>query len=109
VDEFSNFVNIFYRLLVLGRPERSSSSSVTQPALKREWQSKLPSCLKNVLQKPQKHFKGFSGGFTELHAKLDVGTLLDSAIYYRRNETRNRKNTLVCSQCSVTRQTDALG
>jgi hypothetical protein len=26
-----------------------------------------------------KHFKGFGGGFTELHAKLDADTLLDFA------------------------------
>jgi hypothetical protein len=30
---------------------------------------------------PTKHFKGFSSRFTELHAKLDAGTLLDFAIH----------------------------
>jgi hypothetical protein len=34
-----------------------------------------------------KHFKGFGNGFTELHAKLDAGTLLDFAIPRRQNET----------------------
>jgi hypothetical protein len=38
-----------------------------------------------------KHFKGFASGFTELHAKLDADTLLDSAIHRRQNETPSRK------------------
>jgi hypothetical protein len=42
-----------------------------------------------------KHFKGFGSGFTELHAKLDTGTLLDLAIHRRQNETRSRKSTRV--------------
>jgi hypothetical protein len=40
VDEFSDSFNIFCCLLVLGRPEHSSSSTDTQPALKRECHSK---------------------------------------------------------------------
>jgi hypothetical protein len=44
---------------------------------------KLLSSLKNVLQKPQKHFKGFGSRFTELHTKLDADTLLDFAIHYK--------------------------
>jgi hypothetical protein len=43
---------------------------------------KLPSGLKNVLQKP-KHFKGFGSGFIKLHTKLDADTLLDFAIHHR--------------------------
>jgi hypothetical protein len=42
-----------------------------------------------------KHFKGFGGGFTELHAKLDADTLLDFAIHRRQNETRCRKGSSV--------------
>jgi hypothetical protein len=42
-----------------------------------------------------KHFKGFGGGFAELHAKLDADTVLDFAIHGRRNETRSRKSTRV--------------
>jgi hypothetical protein len=34
-----------------------------------------------------KHLKGFGNGFTELHAKLDVDTLLDFAISCRQNKT----------------------
>jgi hypothetical protein len=36
VDEFSKFSTFSAVLLVLGRPERSSSSTDTRPALKRE-------------------------------------------------------------------------
>jgi hypothetical protein len=43
--------------------------------------------LKNVLQKPTKHFKGFGSGFTKLHAKLDADMLLDFAIHHRQKET----------------------
>jgi hypothetical protein len=42
--------------------------------------------LKNVLQKPMKHFKGFSRGFTKLHAKLDAVTLLDFAVHCSQRE-----------------------
>jgi hypothetical protein len=48
--------------------------------------------LKNFLTK---HFKGFSSGFTELHAKLDADTMLNFAIHRRQRETRNLKNTRV--------------
>jgi hypothetical protein len=51
---FSTFTVI---LLVLGRPERSSSSTDIQPALKHEFQ-KLLSGLKNVLQKTYKALQG---------------------------------------------------
>jgi hypothetical protein len=42
-----------------------------------------------------KRFKGFGSGFTELHAKFDADTLLDSAIHRRQKETRSRKSTRV--------------
>jgi hypothetical protein len=35
------------------------------------------------------HFKGFTSGFTELHAKLAADTLLDFAIHLRQNETQS--------------------
>jgi hypothetical protein len=52
----------------------------------------------NVIQKPlyglrmfskslMKHFRGFGGGFTELHAELDADMLLDFAIHHGQNET----------------------
>jgi hypothetical protein len=56
---------------------------------------KLLSGLKNIPQKPHEALKGFSSRFTELHAKLDVGILLDFAIHLRQNETRSQKSTHV--------------
>jgi hypothetical protein len=54
VDEFLNFFNFFVVLLVLGPPERSSSSTDTRPALKRECQLKtgvlLKECSPNASQ-----------------------------------------------------------
>jgi hypothetical protein len=52
---------------------------------------KLLSSLKEVLQKPDEAFQGFGSGFTELHAKLDLDTLLDFVIHCRQNETQSRK------------------
>jgi hypothetical protein len=49
------------------------------------------SCLKIVLQKPTKHFKGFDSQFSELHAKFDADTLLEFTIHRRQNETRSQK------------------
>jgi hypothetical protein len=83
-------------LPVLGHPERSSSLTDTQPALRNV----------NVIQKPLpivkmfsksllKHFKGFSSRFTKLHAKLGADTLLDFAILCRQNKTRSQKSTRV--------------
>jgi hypothetical protein len=91
VDEFSNFSTFSVVLLVLGRPERSSSSTDTRPAMKRECQSKPLSGLKNVLEILTKHFNGFDIGFTEIQAKLDADMLLDFTIHRRQNETRSRK------------------
>jgi hypothetical protein len=51
--------------------------------------------LKNVLQNLTKHFKGFSSGFTELHAKLHADTLLDFSICHRQNETQSQISTHV--------------
>jgi hypothetical protein len=56
VAKFSAFSVV---LLVLGRPERSSSSADTRPALKRECHSKTAVRLKDVLQKPHEAFQGF--------------------------------------------------
>jgi hypothetical protein len=59
----------------------------------------------NVIQNPRsglkkmfsesltKHFMGFGSGFTELHAKLDAGTLLDFAD--KTKQTRSRKRARV--------------
>jgi hypothetical protein len=78
VDKFWDFSTFSVVLLVLGRPECSSSSSNTRPA------SNV-----NAVQKPlsglMKHFTGFGSGFTELHAKLDTDILLDFAIHRRQN------------------------
>jgi hypothetical protein len=76
MNEFSNFFNIFCRLLVLLRPEHSSSSTDTQPALKCESHSKMTVRRKKMFSKSfTKYFKGFGSGFIELHAKLDADTL----------------------------------
>jgi hypothetical protein len=80
---------------VLGHPEHSLCSTDTQLALKHECHQKLLCGLKNVLQKPHKHFKGFGSGFTKLHAKLDADTLLNFAIHCRQAETRSQKSACV--------------
>jgi hypothetical protein len=90
VDEFWYFSVV---LLVLGRPERLSSSTDTRPALKCECHLKPAVALKKVLQKPNEAFHG--GGFTEFHAKLDADTLLNFAIHRRQHETRSRKSNRV--------------
>jgi hypothetical protein len=51
MDEFLNFFNISVVLLVLGRPERLSLSTDTQPALKRECHSKTVVRLKECSPK----------------------------------------------------------
>jgi hypothetical protein len=87
-------------LLVLGHPERLSSSTNTQLALKRECHSITAVRLKECFSKTiMKHLKGFGSRFTEIHAKLDVDMLLDFAIHRRQNETRSRKRTCVKTMC----------
>jgi hypothetical protein len=51
MDGFSSFSTFSVVLLVLGSPERSSSSSDTRPALKRECQSKTAVRLKECSPK----------------------------------------------------------
>jgi hypothetical protein len=51
VDEFSNFFNISVVLVVLGCPERSSSSTDTRPALKHECHSKTAVWIKECYPK----------------------------------------------------------
>jgi hypothetical protein len=51
VDDFSIFSTFSVVLLVLGRPERSLSSTDTQPALKRECHSKTAVRLKECSPK----------------------------------------------------------
>jgi hypothetical protein len=64
-------------LLVLGRPERSSSSTETQPALKHECHSKTTLRLKECSPKASR----------SISHKLDADTLLDFAIHHGQNET----------------------
>jgi hypothetical protein len=52
VDEFSNFSTFSVILLILGRPEHSSSSTDTRLALKRECHSKTAVQLKECSPKP---------------------------------------------------------
>jgi hypothetical protein len=56
VDEFSNFSTFSVVLLMLGRPERSSSSTDTQPALKHECHSKTTVWLKECSPKAVRSF-----------------------------------------------------
>jgi hypothetical protein len=51
MDEFSNFFTFSVALLVLGHPERSSSSTDTRPALKHERHSKTTVQLKECSPK----------------------------------------------------------
>jgi hypothetical protein len=46
-----------------------------------------------------KHFKDFSSGFTELHAKLNADMLLNFAIHGRQNEAQSQKSTGVKTMC----------
>jgi hypothetical protein len=74
---------------VLRRPERLSSPTDPWPALKHECHSKTAVQLKAS----PKHFRGFSSGFIDLHAKLEADALLNFAIHCRQNETRSQKST----------------
>jgi hypothetical protein len=86
VDEFSNFFIIFCVLLELSGPKRSSPSTDTQLASKHECQSKTAIQPKKMFSKIlTKHFKAFGSEFTELHEKLDAGTLPDFGINRRQN------------------------
>jgi hypothetical protein len=76
-------------LLVLGRPEDSSSSTAIRPALKHECHSETAVLLKEYSPKVSQTFQGFGSRFTELHAKLDADMLLNLAIHCRQNETRS--------------------
>jgi hypothetical protein len=58
VDEFSNFSIISDILLVLGCPERLSSSTDTQLALKRECHSKTAVWLKECSPKASRSISG---------------------------------------------------
>jgi hypothetical protein len=51
------------------------------------------SSLKLILKSLTNHLKGFSIGFTEVHAELYAETLLDFVIHHRQNETRSLKRT----------------
>jgi hypothetical protein len=65
-----NFSTFSVILLMLGRLERSSSSTDTRPALKRECHSKTAVQLKKMFSKnTKKYFRGFGSGFAKLHAK----------------------------------------
>jgi hypothetical protein len=55
MDEFMNIFNISVILLVLGRPEGSSSSTDTQPVLKRECHSKTTVRLKECSPKASRN------------------------------------------------------
>jgi hypothetical protein len=59
-----------------------------------------------------KHFKGFGSRFIELHEKLDADALLYFLSIADKTTTKSKKHLSknnVCSQHSVTWQTDAFG
>jgi hypothetical protein len=49
----------------------------------------------SIGNKGDAYFKGFGSALTDLHAKLDAGTLLDFAFRCRQNKTGSRKSTSV--------------
>jgi hypothetical protein len=59
LDEFSIFSSFSLVLLVVGRPERLSSSTDTRLALKRQYHSKTAVWLKECSPKPHEAFQGF--------------------------------------------------
>jgi hypothetical protein len=77
-------------LLVLGHPERSSSSTDTRPALKRECRLKIGVQLKECSKASRS-----DSGFTELHANLDADAMFDFANHCRLNKTGSQKITCV--------------
>jgi hypothetical protein len=60
MDEFSNFFHIFCCFAGLGRPERLSSSTDTQPALKHECHSKTAVKLKKFSSKASQNISRVS-------------------------------------------------
>jgi hypothetical protein len=80
-------------LLVLGHPERSSSPTDTQQALKHECRSKTAVWLKECSPKVSRSISRVL--VADLLRKLDAETLLNFAIHHRQNETRSRKSTSV--------------
>jgi hypothetical protein len=74
-------------LLVHYHPERSSSSTDTQPALKHKCHPKTAVQLKECSPKASRSISRF----TEFHAKLDADMLLDFAIHCRQNKTQSQK------------------
>jgi hypothetical protein len=75
-------------LLVLGRPERSSTSTDTRRTLKHECHSKTTVWLQECSPKPSRSISGVSVldllSFTQ---KIDADTLLDFATHCKQNET----------------------
>jgi hypothetical protein len=85
VDEFSNFFNI---LLVLGRPEYSSSSADIQLALKHECQSETTVQLKECSPKASRSISRFLMADL-LSFTQDADMLLNFAIHGRQNKTQS--------------------
>jgi hypothetical protein len=87
-----------------------------QLTLKRECHSKIAIWLKECSPKASQSVSRVSVPdlpFTELHAKLDIGTLLNFGTHHRQNETHKLKKHSykndVCSQSGATWQADAIG
>jgi hypothetical protein len=93
---FLDFLNIFRRFACAWSPWTFFIFNWHSTGLE-TWMSLRNRCpaYRMFYKSLTKHFKGFSSGFTELHAKIDVNTLFDFAIHRRQNETRSRKSTRV--------------
>jgi hypothetical protein len=108
VDEFLNISTFFADLLELGCPERLSSSTVTQPSLKRECHSKSAVWIKEYSPKASQSISRV--------LVVDLPSCRHIARYcYPPQTKQNRKSKKhlcknnACSQRAVTWQTDAIG
>jgi hypothetical protein len=83
-------------MLVLGRPERSSSPN-TQLSLKHESHSETAVWFLNDIHSLTRHLKSFGDRVTKHHVKLDAD-LLDLAMHCRKKTTKPKKysNKTVC-------------
>jgi hypothetical protein len=109
VDEFSNFFSSFsVVLLVLGRPERSSSTD-TRPALKRECHSKtavrLRKAPRSISRVSVVDLPSFTQNFMQTHCSV-LPSIADKTKH--EVERHSCKNNAY-SQPVVTWQTDEIG
>jgi hypothetical protein len=109
VDVFSNFSTFSVVLLVLGRPERSSSSTDTRPDLKRECHSKTSVRLKECSPKASQSISSVTVAdllsFTQNLMWTHCSILPDKT---KHEDKKHSCKNSACSQRGVTGQTDAI-